>query len=140
MKPYEFKRFYHPKLGKFVYQHKGSGIIVDNIFKPMKSVVSSVVKKFAKPLGKKALESGISHAGEWVGKKISEKSGDLIMERLRNMRKGDVEQKALAPILQKVIVPPSPIEHQQKDESTNMILNRLISGSGVKRRRRVRVV
>ena len=55
MKPYEFKRFYHPKLGKFVHQHKGSGIIVDNIFKSMKSVVSSVVKKFAKPLGKKAL-------------------------------------------------------------------------------------
>ena len=49
MKPYEFKRFYHPKRGKFVYQHKGSGIIVDNIFKPMKSVVSSVVKRFVKP-------------------------------------------------------------------------------------------
>ena len=130
MKPYEFKRFYHPKLGKFVYQHKGSGIIVDNIFKPMKSVVSSVVKKFAKPLGKKALESGISHAGDRLGKKISEKSGDLIMKRLRNMRKGDAGQKTLTP----------PIEQQQQEESTNMILNRLISGSGVKRRRRVRVV
>ena len=128
MKPYEFKRFYHLKLGKFVYQHKGSGIIVDNIFKPMKSVVSSVVKKFAKPLGKKALESGISHAGERLGKNISEKSGDLIMKRLRNMRKGDAGQKTLTP----------PINQQK--ESTNMILNRLISGSGVKRRRRVRVV
>ena len=59
MKPYEFMRFYHPKLGRFVYKHKGSGIIVDNIFKPMKSVVSSVFKKFAKPVVKKALESGI---------------------------------------------------------------------------------
>jgi len=58
MKPYEFMRFYHPKLGKFVYQHKGSGIIVDNIFKPMKSVMSSVVKKFTKPLVKKAVKSG----------------------------------------------------------------------------------
>ena len=37
MKPYEFMRFYHPMLGKFVYRHKGSGIIVDNIFKPMRS-------------------------------------------------------------------------------------------------------
>ena len=36
MKPYEFKRFYHPKLGRFVFQHKGSGLIVDNIFKPLK--------------------------------------------------------------------------------------------------------
>ena len=44
MKPYEFMRFYHPKLGRFVYKHKGSGIIVDNIFKPMKSVVSSILK------------------------------------------------------------------------------------------------
>ena len=132
MKPYEFKRFYHPKLGKFVYQHKGSGIIVDNIFKPMKSVVSSVVKKFTKPLAKKALESGMSHAGERLGKKISEKSGDLIMERLRNIRNGVAGQKALAK--------PSPIKQQQQEESTDMILNRLISGSGIKRRRRVRVV
>ena len=93
MKPYEFMRFYHPKLGKFVYKHKGSGIIVDNIFKPMKSVVSSVVKKFVKPLGKKAIESGISNAGDRLGKKISEKSGDLIMKRLRNMRKGNAGQK-----------------------------------------------
>ena len=86
MKPYEFKRFYHPKLGKFVYQHKGSGIIVDNIFKPMKSAMSTVVKKVVKPFGKKALKSGISHAGTQVGKQISEKSGDLIMKRLLSMR------------------------------------------------------
>ena len=35
MKPYEFMRLSHPKLGRFVYKHKGCGIIVDNIFKPM---------------------------------------------------------------------------------------------------------
>ena len=45
MKPYEFKKFYHPKLGKFVYKHKGSGIIVDNIFKQMSRMLSPVVKK-----------------------------------------------------------------------------------------------
>ena len=122
MKPYEFRRFYHPKLGKFVYQHKGSGIIVDNIFKPIKSVMSSVVKNFTKPLAKKAVKSGISHAGERLGKKISEKSGDLIMERLRNIRKGNVGKKALIPPIQK------------QEESTDMFINRLISGSGMKRR------
>ena len=122
MKPYEFKRFYHPKLGRFAYQHKGSGIIVDNIFKPLKSVASSVFKKFAKPMAKKALESGVSHAGDKIGKAAAEKSGDLIMKKLANLRKG-----------QKAIVPSSPIK--QQDESTDMILNRLISGSG--RRRRV---
>ena len=125
MKPYEFKRFYHPKLGRFVFQHKGSGLIVDNIFKPLKSVASSVFKKFAKPIAKKALESGVSHAGDRLGKVVSEKSGDLIMKKLANLRKGATTQRA--------IVPSSPIK--QQDESTDMILNRLISGSG--RRRRV---
>ena len=120
MKPHEFKRFYHPKLGKFVYKHKGSGFIVDNIFKPMKSVVSSVFKKFVKPVAKKALESGVSHAGERLGKEISEKSGDLRMKRLANMRKGDTRQKAI----------------EQQRESTDMILNRLTSGSGIKRRKK----
>ena len=129
MKPYEFRRFYHPKLGRFVYQHKGSGIIVDNIFKTLKSVASSVFKKFAKPIAKKALESGVSHAGERLGKAVSEKSGDLIMKKLANLRKGATTQSA--------IVPSSPIKQQQQYESTDMILNRLISGSGIKRRRRI---
>ena len=129
MKPYEFKRFYHPKLGKFVFRHKGSGLIVDNIFKPLKSVASSVFKKFAKPMAKKALESGVSHAGDRLGKTVVEKSGDLIMKKLANLRKGDTTQRAIVPSL--------PIEQKQQDESTDMILNRLISGSGIKRRRRV---
>ena len=128
MKPYEFMRFYHPRLGKFVYRHKGSGIIVDNIFKPMRSVLSSVAKKFVKQSGKKALKSGISHMSEKMGKKTSEKSGDMIMERLRKMRTEGARQKALTP----------PIEQQA--ESTDMIINRLISGSGVKRRNRVKII
>ena len=31
MKRYEFTHYYNPKLGKVVYRHKGSGVIVDNI-------------------------------------------------------------------------------------------------------------
>ena len=123
-------RFYHPMLGKFVYRHKGSGIIVDNIFKPMRSVVSSVAKKFAKQSGKKALKLGISHMSEKMGKKTSEKSGDMIMERLRKMRTEGARQKALTP----------PIEQQQQAESNDMIINRLISGSGIKRRSRVKIM
>ena len=128
MKPYEFMRFYHPKLGRFVYKHKGSGIIVDNIFKPMKSAVSSVFKKFAKPVAKKALESGISHTGERLGKKISEKSGDLIMKKLANMRQGNTKPKTIKQM--KNTTP-------KEEESTDMILNRLISGNGIKRRRAI---
>ena len=76
MKPYEFKRFFHPKLGRFVYKHKGSGIIFDNIFKPMRGVLSLLTKAVVKPFAKKALQSGISHAGDKLGKKAAEKSGD----------------------------------------------------------------
>ena len=76
MKPYKFKRFFHPKLGRFVYKHKGSGIIFDNIFKPMRSVLSLLTKTVVKPFAKKALQSGISHAGDKLGKKAAEKSGD----------------------------------------------------------------
>ena len=130
MRPYEFMRIYHPDLGKFVYKHKGSGIIVDNIFKPMRRILSFGVNKLAKPLGKKALKSGISHAGERAGKKIAEKSGDLIMKKLRNMRTGDTRQKVIAP----------QIERGQQEESTDAIISRLISGSGVKRRRGVKIM
>ena len=130
MKPYEFKRFYHPKLGRFVYKNKGSGIIVDNIFKPIRRILSPVVKNFANQLGKKALKSGVSHLSERVGKKKSEKKGDVIMEKLRNMRIRSAGQKTLTP----------PIKQQKQEESTNMITNRLISGSGIKRRSRVNII
>ena len=67
---------------------------------------------------------------EKMGKKTSEKSGDMIMERLRKMRTEGARQKALIP----------PIEQQQQAESTDMIINRLISGSGIKRRSRVKIM
>ena len=134
MKPYEYKRYYHPRLGKFVYKHKGSGIIVDNIFKPIQRAMSTVVKKVVKPMGKRALKSGISQ----VGKKISEKSGDLIMKRLHNMR-----QRGIASILNKEMNSLPPMKnHQQKttkpsekkrQESTDMIITRVISGDGLRR-------
>ena len=50
------------------------------------------------------------------------------MEKLRNMRIGDARQKAL------------PIPIKQQEESTDMLINRLISGSGVKRRNRVKFI
>ena len=126
MKSYEFSRFFHPKLGRFVYRHKGTGLIVDNIFKPMRAVASTLFKKFAKPVAKKALETGISHAGEKLGKKAVEKSGDLIMKKLGNMSKAKQSTRS-AP-------PPGT---QPQEESSAQILNRLISGQGVKRNKRI---
>ena len=119
-------RLYNPKMGKFIYKHKGSGIIVDNVMKPMRKIISPIIKKFVKTKGQKALKSGVSHLSEKVGKKTSEKSGDIIMKRLQNMRISNLGEKTIAP----------PIK--QQEESTDMIINRLISGSGVKRRSKVK--
>ena len=62
--------------------------------------------------------------GERLGK---EKSGDLIMKRLANLRKGATRQMVN-------------VTSPKQDESTDMILNRLISGSGIKRKRKPRIV
>ena len=123
MSSYEFKRIYHPKLGRFVYKHKGSGIIVDNIFKPIKSVLTSSFKNVAKPMAKKALESGISHAGDKLGKKAAEKSGDFIMKKLHGSTK-----PSLTTVTNTKSTKPKP-----KKEDYNLILNRLISGNGIRR-------
>ena len=119
MSSHEFKRIYHPRLGRFVYEHKGNGLIVDNIFKPLKSLASSAFKKVAKPMAKKALESGISHAGDKLGKKAAEKSGNLIMKRLHGTTK---------PLITKPMK-----KNKPKQEDYNTILNRLISGNGILR-------
>ena len=113
MTSHEYKRIYHPKLGRFVYEHKGSGIIIDNIFKPLKSLASSAFKKVANPMAKKALESGISQ----LGKRAVEKSGDFIMKKLHGSTKPSITMK-----------PP-----KTKQEDYNTILNRLISGNGFKK-------
>ena len=116
MKLNEYRRIYHPSFGKFVYKHKGSGLIVDNIFKPMKMIVDKVLK----PIAKKALKSGIESAGDKLGKKVVEKvaqkSGHLFIKDLQSS--GKQIPKAT---------------NKQKEEDYNIILNRLISGSGVKK-------
>ena len=119
-------RFSHPKLGRFVYKHKGNGIIVDNFLKPMRRVASSLGKTVVKPFAKKALQSCISHAGDKLGKKAAEKSSDLIMKKL-----ADKFKKPSTPS-----IPSTPTSVRPQEESTDMILNRLISGSGIKRRRK----
>ena len=128
MLTYNYKRIFHPRLGRFVYKHKGSGLTVDNIFKPMKRIMSTVLK----PLAKKALKSGIESAGDKLGKKavefadkkVAEKSGHLLMKDLQSL--GKQFPKAAKP-------------KQKEGEDYNVILNRLISGSGIKKKRKKHV-
>jgi len=121
MKTYNYKRIFHPSLGKFVYKHKGSGLIVDNIFKPMKKIVDAVVK----PIAKKALKSGIESAGDKLGKKavekVAEKAGHLFIKDLQSSGKAKTKAKN---------------KQKEKEEDYNVILNRLISGSGIKKNKK----
>ena len=118
MMTYNYKRIFHPGLGKFVYKHKGSGLIVDNIFKPVKKIVDKVLK----PIAKKALKSGIESAGDKIGKKavekVAKKAGHFFMKDLQSSGKQIPKAK-----------------NKQKEEDYNVILNRLISGSGMKKQK-----
>ena len=118
MRTYNYKRFYNPSLGKFFYKHKGSGLIVDNIFKPIKMIMDKVLK----PIAKKALKSGIESAGDKLGKKVVEKvvekSGHLF---IKDLQKKGKKLDALVP---------------QKQEDYNVLLNRMISGEGYRKQKK----
>ena len=84
----EFKKIYHPRLGRYVYEHRGNGLIVDNLFKPLGRKAKKVVQPFLKAKAKE----GLSKAGEKLGKRAvqmtSERAGDLIRKRLNGTSNG----------------------------------------------------
>ena len=96
MKSREFKKIYHPRTGRYVYKHRGNGIIVDNIMKPLKRAASALTGQVLKPFAKKAIQAGVAHAGERVGKKaadkVIERSGELIRKKAV-LRKSDKVNK-----------------------------------------------
>ena len=139
MPTYNYKRIFHPSLGRFIYKHKGSGLIVDNIFKPIKMVMNKVLK----PIAKKALKSGIESAGDKIGKKVvekvAEKSGHLLIKDLQSLgkkipktRKKQKEDydSILNGLVSKKQIP--------KEEDYNVILNRMISGEGYKKNKKIK--
>ena len=74
MKSREFKKIYHPSLGRYVYEHRGNGLIVDNIMKPLKGAISAAANKagraVARAIGKKAYKTAKAAAAK------AEKPGD----------------------------------------------------------------
>ena len=98
MKSREFKKIYHPRTGRYVYKHRGNGIIVDNLMKPLKRAASALTGKVLKPFAKKAIQAGVSQAGERVGKKaadkVIERSGELIRKRLQGKKSSKSSTKS----------------------------------------------
>ena len=83
MKSREFKKIYHPSLGRYVYEHRGNGLIVDNIMKPLKGAISAAANKAGRAVAK-AISKGASKKAKAAAAKV-EKSGDLIRRRLTQM-------------------------------------------------------
>ena len=85
MKSREFKKIYHPKLGGYVYEHRGNGLIVDNIMKPLKAGLSTAANKAARAVVSK-FTKGAKAKAKAIKTKAEEKSGDLIRQRLSGSR------------------------------------------------------
>ena len=120
----EFKRIYHPKLGRYVYAHRGNGLIVDNLLKPLGRKAKEFGSKVVRPFLKKKAKETISKAGEKLGQKAiekwtqkSENAGDLIRQRLdrqqRNGRQRNGKKR----------------QRQSQTEDANAFLNNLIAMS-----------
>ena len=85
MKSREFKKIYHPKLGGYVYEHRGNGLIIDNIMKPLKAGLSTAANKAARAVVSK-FSKGAKAKAKSAKAKAQEKSGDLIRQRLSRSR------------------------------------------------------
>ena len=120
----EFKRIYHPKLGRYVYAHRGNGLIVDNLLKPIQRKAKEFGSKVVRPFLKKKAKETISKAGEKLGQKgiekwtqKSENAGDLIRQRLdRQQRTGRQTNGKKR-------------QRQSQTEDANAFLNNLIAMS-----------
>ena len=130
----EFKRIYHPKLGRYVYAHRGNGLIVDNLLKPLGRKAKEFGSKVVRPFLKKKAKETISKAGEKLGQKAIEKwtqktkqsleenAGDLIRQRLDRQQKNGKQRNGRQTNGKKR-------QRQRQTEDANAFLNNLIAMS-----------
>ena len=130
----EFKRIYHPKLGRYVYAHRGNGLIVDNVLKPIQRKAKEFGKAVVKPFLKKKAKETISKAGERLGQKaikkwtqktkqsLEENAGDLIRHRLDRQQRNGKQRNGRQTNGKKR-------QRQSQTEDANAFLNNLIAMS-----------
>ena len=130
----EFKRIYHPKLGRYVYAHRGNGLIVDNLLKPLGRKAKEFGSKVVRPFLKKKAKETISKAGERLGQKaikkwtqktkqsLEENAGDLIRQRLDRQQRNGKQRNGRQTNGKKR-------QRQSQTEDANAFLNNLIAMS-----------
>ena len=124
MKSREFKKIYHPKLGGYVYEHRGNGLIVDNIMKPLKAGLSTAANKAARAVVKKFTKGAKAKSAKAKATKAQEKSGDLIRQRLSGSR-GRQSQRSRGSVGRK---DPASNAKMTRNE-VNTLINNLIARS-----------
>ena len=71
--------------------HRGNGLIVDNIMKPLKAAVSTAANRagraVARAISKKAFSKKEEKATSKAASKAIEKSGDVIRKRLQEINR-----------------------------------------------------
>ena len=76
--PSEWQKIYHPRIGRYVFRHKGTGVVTDSLFSIGRNLKKPILK-FVKKTGKKVAEE----TGEKIARKAVKKAGDKIGEILR---------------------------------------------------------
>ena len=71
---------YHPQKGKYVWKHKGTGVISDTLFKIGKTLKKPLIRALKKT-GKKVAEKGVEKASNIVVKKAGDKFGNILRKR-----------------------------------------------------------
>ena len=81
--PSEWQKIYHPKIGKYVYKHKGTGVITDSLFsigrnlkKPILAIMKKTGKKVAEETGEKIARKAVKKAGDKIGNILRKRSSE----------------------------------------------------------------
>ena len=117
----EFKKIYHPRLGRRVYEHRGNGLIVDNLMKPLKAVGRTLKRatKFAKVVHS---PPPISIPTPQIS---SEKAGDLIRKGLN----GQMTPKTSMTSMTKETTSRKGKRTKTAQQDVNTLINNLIARS-----------
>ena len=127
----EFKRKFNPDLGKYTKQH----IYGEGVMDVFKSFGSKIFGKTMKKTAQKGIEKALVSAGTKTGEYAGKKAGDKIVQMLS---KNSKSQKTTSPPKNKSTTSQNPlkkINQSIKKKEMNQILNNLLSGGSISKRK-----
>ena len=127
----EYQRRYDPNTGRYELRHiyddslkEGSGVFSSLKNSALKLLGKKTITDVAKTATKKATEKAINSTSEYAGKKAGDKIIELLQKKPKNKNS--------------IVDVPSTINEQVDTNDSynhNLALQRLLAGSGIKRKR-----